>query len=129
MESWWPALFGRFDLQDLVEPGVLEDVADVAVHLREPQLPAGRHQAFLRLEQHAQPGAGDVFELRTVDHHAAALAVEESLRRARLRGIEPAGNDDGTLGARIQGEHADFNPSKLPRRGLPPSGTGCVTCE
>ena len=41
---------GRLDLEDLVEAGVAEDVAEVAAHAREAQLPLRGGEALLGLQ-------------------------------------------------------------------------------
>jgi len=72
----------RLDLEDLVEAGVDEDVSQMLADALQAQ-PAGRaHQALLRLEQHAEAGAGDVLQAAEVERDDSTDAVEKGLRVA-----------------------------------------------
>ena len=72
----------------------------------EPQLAAGRQQPLLGLQQHAEAGARDVFELAAVERHRPCDLVEKRLRRRRLRGVKPAGQHHGAVRAPFDCEHA-----------------------
>src|ERR1022692_431460 len=111
-ESWticstsFALLRRRFDLENLVESGINEDVLQMPVDARESKRASRHHQAFLRLQQHAKTGARDVLQAAAIQGHFAIDLIEKRLGRRRLSGIETPGNDYATVGAEINLEHS-----------------------
>src|SRR5436189_2050808 len=90
----WDALVIRDDLEDLVEPGVLEDVLQVAADAREAELAPGGEQPLLGLQQHAEARARDVLELAAVHGDGPLDPIEKRLGLGRLRGVETPRDHD-----------------------------------
>ena len=90
----------RIDLEDPVEQGDLEDLADVRVVAGDRELAAGGPQALDRAHQHAERRRIDEGRMREVDEHAARAALDRLeqrlLERGRRRKIDLAG--DGNRG-------------------------------
>jgi len=79
-----------FDLEDLVEPGDLEHLADMLVEADEGQALAGSAQALLDAEQDAEAGAGDVIEVFEVDPAGRVDPAQVLPGAFDLRRVEPA---------------------------------------
>src|SRR5688572_27900987 len=77
---------GALDVEQLVEARIPENVEDVMADVDQAQAAAGSHQALVRAQQDAEPGAGDVFEAGQVDFAGIRERVEEGLRPGALRG-------------------------------------------
>src|SRR5450755_289929 len=111
-ESWTicstslPLLRRRFDLENLVESGIDEDVLQVPVDARESKRASRHHQALLCLQQHSEARARDVFQAAAIQGHFSIDLVEKRLGRRSLSGIEASGNDYATVRAEINLEHS-----------------------
>src|SRR6185436_3095162 len=115
----WDALSIWHDLEDLVEPGVLEDVLQMAGHAHEPELAARAQQALLGLQEHAQPRARDVLELAAVHSDGSLNLVEECLDCGGLRCVEAADDLDRAAGAQFNLQHRSPWFRSGPRGALP----------
>src|SRR6185437_15560681 len=71
----------------------------------EPQLAVAGEQALLRLEKHAEAGAGNVVETAAVEGHGAIDTVEERLRPGRFRGIQTPGDHHRAVCRTLNPEH------------------------
>ena len=69
----------------------------MAIDPRQPYLAARCEQPLLRLEQHPQPGAGDVFESAAIQRHHAFDSIEKGLRARRFGCIQASGDDDAAV--------------------------------
>ncbi len=82
------------DIEDLVETGEVEHVADVAADVDQPQLLAALGEFLLSGQQDAESGAGDVVEARQVDGPAVVEAQEDAARLIRFGSVEAAAECD-----------------------------------
>src|SRR6478752_753965 len=78
-----------FDLEDLVEARIAEDVLKVAVDRRQSKAPAGPQQPLVRLQEDAEAGAGKVLQVAAVEGDDAMEAIEVCLRGGSLGRVEP----------------------------------------
>src|ERR1700682_4490131 len=77
----------------------------MAVDARQSKLARRSHPSLLGFQQYAQAGARDVFETEAVERHRSVDLIEKSLRRWRLGGVQPPGNDDNAVPTKINREH------------------------
>src|SRR6478735_4235415 len=94
-----------FDLEDLVEARIAEDVLEVAVDCRQAQAPASTQQPVVRLQEDAEAGAGKVLQVAAVEGDDAMEAIEVGLRCSSLGCVEASREHDRRLGAAFHRQH------------------------
>src|SRR6185437_6126477 len=75
--------------EQLVHSGIAKDVMDVRIDVDQTDARTRRDQPLVGLQEHAEAGAGDVFESARIDHAGWRDFVQKRLRRGRLGCIQP----------------------------------------
>src|SRR6476661_8309483 len=94
-----------FDLEDLVEARIAEDVLEVAVDRRQAQAPAGPEQPLVGLQEDAEAGAGEVLQVAAVERDDALESIEVRPRRGSLGRVEPSREHDRRLAPSFHRQH------------------------
>ena len=81
----------RVDLEDGIEAGVVENIQQVLVQIYQRKRFTILSEPFLRFEQDAEPGAGNILEAGKINSTRLLDAVENSACLVCLRRIEAPG--------------------------------------
>lgn len=65
------------NVEELVEPGDLEDLEDLRINVRELELALLFLDAFLQGDEHAQGSAGEVLHVAETEEQIAALTLHK----------------------------------------------------
>src|SRR6185437_1998703 len=74
--------------EQLVHSGVTKNIVDVRVDIDQADPRTRRGQALVGLQEHAEAGAGNIFQSARVDHARWRHFVQKRLRHGRLGRIQ-----------------------------------------